>query len=72
VLGLPGGVTGKPRYGGVRSFLKAAWDAGLRPAVLSSSTNARNVLKHAGIGDLFKQVIDDAVVRDLAELIDAP
>jgi beta-phosphoglucomutase family hydrolase len=52
-------------YEGSVSYVKAARDAGLRRAVVSSSANARAVLKAAGIEDLFEAVIDGtAVVRD--------
>jgi HAD superfamily hydrolase (TIGR01509 family) len=39
-------------------YVKAARDAGLRRAVVSSSTNARDVLAAAGIIDLFEQIVD--------------
>ena len=47
----------EPYEGSVR-YVKAARDAGLRRAVVSSSTNARDVLTAAGILDLFEQIID--------------
>ena len=51
--------------------LEAARDAGLRRAVVSSSTNARDVLKAAGIYDLFEQIID-GVVADREHLQGKP
>jgi beta-phosphoglucomutase family hydrolase len=47
----------EPYEGSVR-YVKAARDAGLRRAVVSSSTNCREVLAAAGIADLFEQVVD--------------
>jgi beta-phosphoglucomutase family hydrolase len=47
----------QPYEGSVR-YVKAARDAGLRRAVVSSSTNARDVLTAAGILDLFEKIID--------------
>lgn len=52
-------------YDGTVRYVNAARDAGLRTAVVSSSTNARDVLTAAGILDLFEQVIDGhATERD--------
>jgi beta-phosphoglucomutase family hydrolase len=45
-------------YEGSVKYVKAAAEAGLRRAVVSSSTNCRDVLKAAGIADLFEQIID--------------
>jgi beta-phosphoglucomutase family hydrolase len=50
-------------YEGSARYVKAARDAGLRRAVVSSSTNCRDVLKHAGIEDLFEEVIDGIVAE---------
>ncbi len=50
----------EPYEGSVR-FVKAARKAGLRRAVVSSSTNCRDVLVAAGIEDLFEARIDGAV-----------
>jgi beta-phosphoglucomutase family hydrolase len=50
-----GGV--QPYEGSVR-YVKAARDAGLRRAVVSSSTNCRDVLAAAGILDLFEEIVD--------------
>jgi beta-phosphoglucomutase family hydrolase len=47
----------QPYEGSVR-YVTAAREAGLRRAVVSSSTNAHDVLVAAGILDLFEQVID--------------
>jgi beta-phosphoglucomutase family hydrolase len=56
----------EPYEGSVR-YVKAAREAGLRRAVVSSSTNCRDVLKAAGISDLFEQIVDghDAEREDL-------
>jgi beta-phosphoglucomutase family hydrolase len=45
-------------YQGSVQYVKAARDAGLRRAVVSSSTNCRDVLTAAGILDLFEEIID--------------
>jgi beta-phosphoglucomutase family hydrolase len=47
----------EPYEGSVR-YVKAARAAGLHRAVVSSSTNCRDVLAVAGIADLFEQVVD--------------
>jgi beta-phosphoglucomutase family hydrolase len=47
----------KPFDGSVR-FVRAARDAGLRTAVVSSSANTHEVLDAAGIADLFETVVD--------------
>ena len=47
----------EPYEGSVR-YVKAARDAGLRRAVVSSSTNCRDVLTAAGMLDLFEEIID--------------
>jgi beta-phosphoglucomutase family hydrolase len=52
----------QPYDGSVR-YVHAARDAGLKRAVVSSSTNARDVLKAAGIDDLFDTVIDGVVAE---------
>jgi beta-phosphoglucomutase family hydrolase len=51
-----------PYEGSVR-YVKAARDAGLRRAVVSSSTNCRDVLHAAGIEDLFEERIDGVVAE---------
>jgi beta-phosphoglucomutase family hydrolase len=52
----------KPYEGSVR-YVQAARDAGLRRAVVSSSTNCRDVLKAAGIQDLFEEIVDGVVAE---------
>jgi beta-phosphoglucomutase family hydrolase len=48
-------------YEGSVRYVEAARDAGLRRAVVSSSANAREVLRAAGIEDLFEAVVDGIV-----------
>jgi beta-phosphoglucomutase family hydrolase len=60
----------QPYEGSVR-YAKAAAEAGLRRAVVSSSTNARDVLKAAGIIDLFEKIVD-GVVADREHLKGKP
>jgi beta-phosphoglucomutase family hydrolase len=60
----------QPYEGSVR-YVKAAEAAGLRRAVVSSSTNARDVLEHAGIIDLFEEIVD-GVVADRERLKGKP
>ena len=52
----------EPYEGSVR-YVKAAQAAGLRRAVVSSSTNCRDVLAAAGIEDLFEEIIDGVVAE---------
>ena len=52
----------EPYEGSVR-YVRAARDAGLRRAVVSSSANAHDVLVAAGIDDLFEARIDGIVAR---------
>jgi beta-phosphoglucomutase family hydrolase len=52
----------EPYDGSVR-YAKAARDAGMRRAVVSSSTNCRDVLKAAGILDLFEEIVDGVVAE---------
>jgi beta-phosphoglucomutase family hydrolase len=52
----------RPYEGSVR-YVHAVRDAGLRRAVVSSSTNAHDVLTAAGILDLFDDVIDGHVAE---------
>jgi beta-phosphoglucomutase family hydrolase len=52
----------QPYEGSVR-YVKAAREAGLHRAVVSSSTNAGDVLKAAGIDGLFETVIDGHVAE---------
>jgi beta-phosphoglucomutase family hydrolase len=60
----------EPYEGSVR-YVHAARDAGLRRAVVSSSTNCREVLEHAGILDLFEEIVD-GVVADRERLNGKP
>jgi beta-phosphoglucomutase family hydrolase len=50
-------------YDGSVKYVKAARDAGLHRAVVSSSTNAHDVLVAAGIADLFEKRIDGVVAE---------
>jgi beta-phosphoglucomutase family hydrolase len=50
-------------YAGSVLYVRAARDAGLRRAVVSSSTNCRDVLAAAAIEDLFEAVIDGVVAE---------
>lgn len=52
----------QPYEGSVR-YVKAVREAGLRRAVVSSSTNCREVLVAAGIEDLFEEVVDGHVAE---------
>jgi beta-phosphoglucomutase family hydrolase len=52
----------QPYEGSVR-YVKAAIEAGLRRAVVSSSTNAHDVLAAAGVSDYFEEVIDGHVAE---------
>jgi beta-phosphoglucomutase family hydrolase len=49
-------------YPGSVRYVRAARDAGLHRAVVSSSANTADVLSAAGIGDLFEARIDGVVV----------
>jgi beta-phosphoglucomutase family hydrolase len=60
VLGLIREQGVQPYEGSVR-YVKAVQAAGLRRAVVSSSTNCRDVLAAAGIRDLFEEIIDGVV-----------
>jgi beta-phosphoglucomutase family hydrolase len=51
-------------YEGSVRFVKAAREAGLRRAVVSSSVNCRDVLIAAGIEDLFEKRIDGKVAEE--------
>jgi beta-phosphoglucomutase family hydrolase len=55
---------GVQTYDGSVRYVKAARDAGLRTAVVSSSKNTREVLEVAGIADLFEDVVDGHAVED--------
>ena len=52
----------QPYEGSVR-YVEAVQAAGLRRAVVSSSTNCRDVLAAAGIQDLFEEIIDGVVAE---------
>ncbi len=58
------GRDGVDAYEGSVRYVRAARDAGLRRAVVSSSTNCRDVLKAAGIIDLFEEIVDGNVARE--------
>ena len=52
----------EPYEGSVR-YVKAARAAGLRRAVVSSSTNCRDVLRAAGIEDLFEEIVNGVIAE---------
>jgi beta-phosphoglucomutase family hydrolase len=54
---------GVDAYEGSVRYVKAVREAGLRRAVVSSSTNCRDVLHAAGIDDLFEERIDGVVAE---------
>jgi beta-phosphoglucomutase family hydrolase len=54
---------GVEAYEGSVRYVRAAIEAGLRRAVVSSSTNCRAVLEAAGITDLFEQIVDGHVAE---------
>jgi beta-phosphoglucomutase family hydrolase len=54
---------GVEAYGGSVRYLEAVRDAGLRRAVVSSSTNCRDVLVAAGIEEFFEARIDGVVAE---------
>jgi beta-phosphoglucomutase family hydrolase len=62
VLGLIRSQGVQPYEGSVR-YVKAARAAGLRRAVVSSSSNCRDVLAAAGIRDLFEEIIDGVLAE---------
>jgi beta-phosphoglucomutase family hydrolase len=52
-------------YEGSVRYVRAVKKAGLRRAVVSSSANTQDVLKSAGIADLFEEIVDgNTVVRE--------
>jgi beta-phosphoglucomutase family hydrolase len=55
---------GVDAYEGSVRYVRAAREAGLRRAVVSSSTNCRDVLEAAGMVDLFEEIVDGNVARD--------
>jgi beta-phosphoglucomutase family hydrolase len=54
---------GVEAYPGSVRYLEAARDAGLRRAVVSSSTNCRDVLRAAGIEEFFEVRVDGVVAE---------
>ena len=62
VLGLIREQGVEPYEGSVR-YVRAAREAGLARAVVSSSANCRAVLRAAGIEDLFDEVVDGVVAQ---------
>jgi beta-phosphoglucomutase family hydrolase len=56
---------GVEAYEGSVRYLKAARDAGLRRAVVSSSNNCRDVLVAAGIEDLLEVRVDGVTAQEL-------
>jgi beta-phosphoglucomutase family hydrolase len=57
------GEDGVQPYAGSVKYVHAVIDAGLKRAVVSSSTNTHAVLRAAGIADLFDTVIDGVVAE---------
>jgi HAD superfamily hydrolase (TIGR01509 family) len=55
---------GVDAYPGSVKYVKAARDAGLRRAVVSSSANCKDVLEAAGIDDLFEARIDGKTIDE--------
>jgi beta-phosphoglucomutase family hydrolase len=55
---------GVEAYEGSVAYVRAARDAGLRRAVVSSSTNCREILEVVGILDLFETIVDGHVVSE--------
>jgi beta-phosphoglucomutase family hydrolase len=54
---------GVETFPGAVRYVSAARDAGLRRAVVSASRNCREILRAAGIEDLFEEVIDGVVAE---------
>lgn len=54
---------GVEAYDGSVAYVRAARDAGLRRAVVSSSSNCEDVLRSAGIADLFEERVDGLVAE---------
>ena len=54
---------GVQAYGGSVRYVRAAVQVGLRRAVVSSSSNCRDVLRAAGIEDLFEEIVDGVVAE---------
>src|SRR4051812_21895456 len=55
---------GVEAYEGSVAYVRAAREAGLRRAVVSSSANCRDVLDAAGIIDLFEAIVDGQVATE--------
>jgi beta-phosphoglucomutase family hydrolase len=55
---------GVEAYDGSLRYVQAAGDAGMRLAVVSSSANAKDVLKSVGILDQFTEVVDGHAVAE--------
>jgi beta-phosphoglucomutase family hydrolase len=55
---------GVEAYPGSVAYVKAIREAGWRRAVVSSSTNCRDVLRAAGILDLFEEIVDGVVAEE--------
>jgi len=55
---------GVEAYPGSIDYVKAAREAGIKTAVVSSSANTREVLEAAGILDLFEDIVDGHAVED--------
>ena len=55
---------GVETYEGSVRYVKAAREAGLKTAVVSSSKNTPEILEAAGIADLFDDVVDGHAVED--------
>lgn len=53
-------------FPGSVAWVRALHEDGLRTAVVSSSENCRAVLAAAGIGELFEEVVDGTVARELS------
>lgn len=55
---------GVEAYPGSLQLVNQLRERGIRVAIVSSSANARDVLRAAGISDLFESIVDGAVARD--------
>jgi beta-phosphoglucomutase family hydrolase len=56
---------GVQSYEGSVRYVAAAREAGLRRAVVSSSSNCRDVLQAAGMLELFEEIVDGVVATEL-------
>jgi beta-phosphoglucomutase family hydrolase len=56
---------GVQSYDGSVRYVAAAREAGLRRAVVSSSSNCRDVLQAAGMLELFEEIVDGVVATEL-------